>query len=50
MTQYLSDKHIEHEHLESYLFELLQDFLEALQAKNFEKLSDLAEANFVAKI
>ena len=30
VTQYLSEKHIENEFIESHLFECLQDFMEAL--------------------
>lgn len=50
VTEFLGKKKITNEKLETHLFNLLQDFLEALQAKDQTKLAKMAEANFVAKL
>ena len=50
VTKYLQSKHIQNEHLDNYLFDLLQDFLEALADKDFAKLAEITESRFLQKI
>ena len=50
VTDFLQKKKVKKEYLESHLFNLLQDFMEALQAKDSDKLSQMAEATFIEKM
>ena len=50
VTEFLGKKKVTNAKLETHLFNLLQDFIEALQAKDQTKLAKMGEANFVAKL
>lgn len=50
VTKYFKYKGVTNEKLEFDLFNLLQDFLEALQAQDHAKISQICEANFVEKM
>jgi len=50
VTDYFKYKGVTNAKLETDLFNLLQDFLESLQAKDQAKMSQLGEATFVEKL
>ena len=50
VTEYLDDKHIERDFLQTHLYGILQDFMEAMQAKDYDKMGQIAEARFVNKL
>ena len=50
VVDYLKDKHVDHEVLYQHLFSLAQDFMSGLQARDFDGLQGIAEANFVEKL
>ena len=50
VTDYLDEKMIDREFLDSHLFSLLQDFMQGLQAQDYSQLHQIAEKNFVDKL
>ena len=50
VKKYLEYKQIDREHLNSYLFDILQEFMVAISAKDYERMGELAEAGFVEKL
>ena len=50
ITQYLDEKLIDREMLDNHLYELLMDFFEGLQAKDYDKLQGFTEGNLVERL
>ena len=50
VKKYLEVKQIDGDHLNSFLFDILQDFMVAISAKDYERMGELAEAGFVEKL
>jgi len=46
----LKAKKVTNKYLETFLFEHLQDFMQALQAQDTEKIAKLTEERFAAKL
>ena len=50
VTKFLRAKKVTKPYLENFLFEHLQDFMQALQAQDSDQISKLCEANFAEKL
>lgn len=50
VTQYLDDKQVDRDVLQTHLFSMLQDFFEALQKEDYDAISRFSEARFVDRL
>ena len=50
VTEYLDLKHIDRDLLQTHLYAILQDFMVALNAQDYDKMGQIAESRFVNKL
>ena len=50
IVDYFKDKHIDNDVLNRYLFDMAQDFMQGLQARDYDKLTLRTEKNFLDRL